>query len=98
MEQEEVVFYITLSNHEDRGTIRIHKYLGRGWETVCTWNPRNFNSEFIVFDPITVLSVRESDGSLHVSWIDRLEYHEGLASIFLDYDYQLEEWEEFWVD
>lgn len=95
---EEYVLYITLFNSEGRGNVRIEEYRNGEWETVCICNPRNLDDEFMVFSPVTVLSIHDRGETLQVSWMDRVEYHEGMVSFYIMYDYALGEWEEGWVD
>lgn len=45
-----------------------------------------------------VLSMHEYRGSLLVSWIDRLDNHEGLSSFHINFNYRFGEWEEYWMD
>lgn len=97
-EGEEIPLYITLFNNEGAGTIMIQEYQDGSWETVCKWNPRNFGDEFIVFDSVTVLSYFDLGETLQISWIDDVQYYEGMVSFYVMCDYQSREWEESWVD
>jgi len=90
--------YVTLINSEGRATVQIDEFKNGEWETVCTWNPLNLGDEYMVFNPITVLSIYDLGGKLQVSWIDVVEYHEGMVTIYLLYDYVTGEREEGWVD
>ena len=95
---EELYLYITLFNYEGRATVKIYEYRNGEWETVCSCNPRNLGDEFMVFDPITVLSIYDRGGNIQVSWTDTAEHHEGMVSFYVLYDYVLREWEDGWVD
>ena len=90
--------YVTLFNSEGRATVKIYEFKNGEWETVCTWNPMNLGDEYMVFNSITVLSTYDLGGKLQVSWIDRAEYHEGMVSFYVMYDYVTGDWEDGWVD
>ncbi len=96
---EELYLYITLFNLEGRATVKIDEYRNGEWKTVCSCNPRNLDDEFMVFDPITVLSIHDRGGNIQVSWTDAIEEpHEGLVSFYVLFDYVLGECEDGWVD
>jgi len=90
--------YVTLFNSEGRATVQIAEFSGGEWETVCTWNPLNLGDEYMVFNPVTVVTTYDLLGKLQVSWIDVVEYQEGMVTIYLLYDYVTGEKEEGWVD
>jgi len=92
------VLYFTLFNSEGRGTVKIDEYRYGEWETVYTWNPRGLDDEFMVFNPISMLSIDEFRGSTQVGWTDMVEGHEGLVSFYLKFNFTLDEWEEGWID
>ena len=102
---EEHTIYITLYNTADStGTIELQSGVrlqdGWSWETVCIWNPMNFNGKPIFVKPGSVLSVQRSDSSLYITWISGLElgYVEGLCSLYLNYNLQSRSYEEFFLD
>jgi hypothetical protein len=99
-EGEEYILYITMFNGGDGGAIEIRELRDGRWESVCTWHPKDFYDGPIVFDTLSVISLQHRESSLLVGWTDRLEmeYREGLASLYLDYDLQFRECEEFWSD
>lgn len=90
--------YVTLFNSEGRATVKIEDFRNGEWETVCTWNPLNLGDEYMVFKPVTVLNTYDQVGRLQVSWIDVVEFHEGMITFYLLYDYVTGEREEGWVD
>ena len=99
-EGEELWLYLTLFNSEGRGTVKIDELMNGEWKTVCLCNPRNHDDEFMVFNPITVFSIDDHGGNIiQISWIDAIyDYHEGMVSFYILYDYVMNECEDGWVD
>lgn len=100
---EDHVLYITLFNTSDSiGTVELQSGIrlqdGWYWETVCIWNPMTYNGNPLCIEPGSVLSIQRHNSSLYLTWIDRLDYIEGMASLYLDYNLQSREFEEFYMD
>ncbi len=77
-EGEQLALYFTLFNSEGRGTVKIDEFRYGEWETVYIWNPRGLDDEFMVFNPISMLSIYG---------------HEGLVSFYLKFNFTLDEWQ-----
>ncbi|MCK5841718.1 MAG: hypothetical protein KAH31_06105 [Candidatus Sabulitectum sp.] len=101
---EENVIYMRLFNHGEQGTVELLKgTFSSGeaeWTLLYTWQPTLYNGSPQTFESVTILSVQLWSGSLLITWIDRLnfEYHEGLASLYLQYDPNSGEVEEVILD
>jgi len=89
---EEAIFYFRLFNDEEQGTVELLKgTLVHGeweWTLLYTWQPELYNGSPVTFRSVTELSVQLWTGHLLITWTDRqnYEYHEGLASLYLQYD------------
>jgi len=96
---EEHTLYIVLYNLEGSGTIEIFSGVrllpGWHWESVCFWQPKNTEGDPVLFDRQSVLSVRQENASVIITWIDDLDIPQGSAAISLDYNLQYQGYEEF---
>lgn len=94
---EEHTLYIVLYNLDGAGSIEIFSGVrllpGWHWESVCLWQPKNTEGEPVSFNGQSVLSVRQENASVIVTWIDDLDIPQGSASISLDYDPQYRDFE-----
>jgi len=79
------------------GTVSSENY---AWETVFSWQPVNFESDPVLFDTRSVISLQQSGASLMITWVDRPSstYIEGIATQYLDCNLQSKVFEEFWSD
>lgn len=100
----ETVIYMRLFNDGEQGTIELlngNFSCGEAkWTSLYTWQPTLYNGSPQTFESVTLLSVQLWSDCLLITWIDRLnfEYHEGLASLYLQYDPNSGEIEEVLLD
>ncbi len=100
----ETVIYMRLFNDEEQGTVELLKGIfvhGEWkWTLLYTWQPTLYNGSPRTFESVTLLSVHLDSDCLFITWIDRLnyEYHEGLGSLYLQYDPNSGELEEILID
>lgn len=98
---EEHTLYIILHNREGTGSIEIFSGVrlqpGWEWESVCLWQPENPDGSPVVFQPFTILSVRQENSSVMISWIDGLDPGDD-APASLVYDLRHQDFEVFSTD
>ncbi len=89
---QETVIYMRLFNDGEQGTVELLKgnfSSGEGkWTLLYTWQPTLYNGSPQTFESVALLSVQLWSDCLLITWIERLnfEYHEGLGSLYLQYD------------
>ncbi|MCD4775758.1 MAG: hypothetical protein K8S15_06865 [Candidatus Aegiribacteria sp.] len=98
------LLYMRLFNDGDQGTVELFRGISDGleynWELVYSWQPRFNGDDAYTFLPVCVISLQPGSNSLLITWIEILftEYCEGIASLYLEYNLENGEIDEFWVD
>lgn len=102
--QDGVLLYLRLFNDGDRGTVELFSGTGGGqayaWELIYSWQPELYDDTPYTFLPVSVISLQSCGSTLLVTWLDVLftEYHEGIGSFYLEYNFETGETDEFWSD
>ncbi len=102
--QNGALLYLRLFNDGDQGTVELFSGITNGreyiWDLVYSWQPRLYGDTPYTFLPVSVISLQTGSNSLLVTWIDILftEYHEGMGSFYLEYNFESGEIDEFWSD
>jgi|GEM_PF-1826919 len=98
------LLYFRLFNEGVRGTVELFSGTPSGqvytWEPIYSWNPELYDDTPYTFLPVSVISLQPRGSTILITWIDVLftEYHEGLGSLYLEYNFETGEIEEFWSD
>jgi len=98
------LLYLRLFNDDEQGTVELFSGTSNGqeytWELVYSWQPRLYGDTPHTFHPVCVISLQTGSNSLLVTWIDILftESHEGLGSLYLEYNLESGDIDEFWID
>ncbi len=98
------LLYLRLFNEGDRGTVELFSGTPSGqayaWELIYSWQPELYDGSPYTFLPVSVISLQPGGTTLFVTWIDVLftEYHEGIGSLYLEYNFETGEIDEFWSD
>ncbi|RKZ10001.1 hypothetical protein DRQ25_04530 [Candidatus Fermentibacteria bacterium] len=99
-----VLLYLRLFNEEDRGTVELFSGTPNGqvytWELIYSWQPELYGGTPYTFLPVSVISLQSCGSTLLVTWLGVLftEYHEGIGSFYLEYNFETGETDEFWSD
>ena len=102
--QDGELLYLRLFNDDEQGTVELFSGTSNGqeyiWELVYSWQPRLYGDIPHAFLPVCVISLQKGSNSLLVTWIDILftESHEGLGSLYLEYNLESGDIDEFWLD
>ena len=102
--QDGVLLYFRLFNDGDQGIVELFSGTSNGqeyiWERVYTWQPELYTDMPYAFLPVCVISLQPGNNSLLITWIQRLftESHEGLGSLYLQYNLESGDIDEFWID
>ncbi|MCK5115265.1 MAG: hypothetical protein KAR44_01615 [Candidatus Aegiribacteria sp.] len=102
--QDGVHHYFRLFNDGDQGTVELFSGTSNGqeyiWDCVYTWQPKLYTDKPFAFLPVCVISLQPGNSSLLVTWIQRLftESHEGIGSLYLEYNLESGVIDEFWID
>ena len=102
--QDEVLLYLRLFNDGEQGTVDMFNGTPDGpeysWELIYSWQPKSYDDNPLTFLPVCVISLQTGSNSLLVTWIDMLftEYHEGLGSLYLEYNFESGDIGEFYLD
>ena len=102
--QDGVLLYFRLFNDGEQGTVELFRGTSNGqeysWELIYSWQPSLYDDTPYTFLPVCVISLQTGSNSLLVTWIGILftEYHEGLGSLYLEYDFESGIIDEFWMD
>jgi len=102
--QDGELLYLRLFNDGEQGTVELLSGTSNGqeyiWELVYSWQPRLYGDTPHAFLPVCVISLQTGSNSLLITWIDILftESHEGLGSLYLEYNLESGDIDEFWLD
>jgi len=102
--QDGELLYFRLFNEGVRGTVELFSGTSSGqeytWELIYSWQPELYDDTPYTFLPVSVISLQPGGSAILITWIDVLftEYHEGLGSLYLEYNFETGEIEEFWSD
>jgi hypothetical protein len=102
--QDGVLLYLRLFNEGDQGTVELFSGIPDDqvyvWELIYSWQPVLYDDAPITFLPVCMISLQPDISRLLITWIDVLfvEYHEGIGSLYLEYNFETGEIDEFWSD
>ncbi len=98
------LLYLRLFNEGALGTVELFSGTASGqayiWELIYSWQPELYDGSPYTFLPVSVISLQSCGSTLLVTWLDVLftEYHEGIGSFYLEYNFETGETDEFWID